>query len=425
MTASIAENKTEDLGLIELPSDAVYVSLIPTGSTSVMVKYRGEVQVSCVIPPKEFDIKFASGRAYHRNKQFNTTKIKSPTLIMSCGYGEVPTPRTYHHVSLGYTLWVVDVENKQQVSVKPYLLANVWEKGTICFGSLHPTSLRQAFNYYWSSSFNDELTKPTHTKCPNAEHRYLWHNGCQCEEYFSHNTCDCPRETFHSHHGCRCSTVRESKKCSKTKCDAQWLCACCTAITRQKEKAKKEGKTVKEIAKLHEIDGLVAAGLLEKSTQEYPDCGCGWRHKRTCKCSKGTCTCECQCNCCKKTCSHETCYCPCCQQTCNCGCRCTPTERFGHYIVQYHNELLPNQPWKDRTAFFCGEAYWAAPKGAEGVLVSNNPKLMAKIPAKYWRRDKNNIPLVIALANRKDEKTWIFDSGPISFSLNSKSVVIK
>lgn len=425
MTNGVAEPKAaEDLGLINLPPDSVYVSLVPTGSISVLVKYRPDVQVSCVVPPKDFEIKFASGRAYNRHRPFATTKVQSPTLIMSCGYGDVPTPRTYQQVSLGYTLWAVDTQDKQHVSVKPYLLANVWEKGTICFGSLTPTSLRQAFNFYWSSSFNDELTKANHQKCPKAEHRFDWHNGCRCENTRNH-TCECPKDTFHLHYGCGCVNVADSKKCSKTACGSGLSCLCCKAIAEQKQKAKAAGKTEKEISKLAGIEGLVANGLLANTARKYPDCGCVGRHKRSCKCSKETCACPCECKCCTKTCGHKKCYCHCCAQTCTCRCACTPNEIFEHYILQYHTDLLPSQPWKDRTAFFCGEAHWASSKGAEGVLVSNHPKLMARIPAKFWRRDKNNQPITIALANRVGEDTWKFESGPYSFSLHSKSVVIK
>lgn len=413
-----------DLGLLNIGNRQVFINLLPSQAESVIVKYQPDVQISCVIPPQKFPISYAYNRST-RNKA--TLDITTPTLIMSCGYGEVPNTRNYQRSLRPYTLWIIDTQRKSQIYVKPYLFANVWENGKICFGGLKPSSLRQAYNYYWTSSFNGELFREvpgiTHT-CNNKLHSFAYHNGHKCDPTKKKHTCDCPRVTFHKHNkshgsrgGCGCTSVGRSKACrgaceysSETQCD------CCRAIKAVQEQAKLLDPNigVRKLAKLSVVEGA-----------EYPGCGCDFRHKRGCGCGKLNCSCECFCDCCKATCDHSVCECSCCKDTCNCRCRCTTDDRFKKHLQVYHEKLMGNQRWKRRNELFCGTKFWASPRGGHGTLLTNDKNLLNKVPRNFWRKDQNGQPLLIALANRKVDGNWIFESGGFVFELAAPNVVAR
>lgn len=417
-----------DLGLIKINSH-VYVSLIPTVAQSIIVKYEPEIQVSCVIPPRDYEISYSA----KHSKVKQTLTVKSPTLIMSCGYGDVPTPETYRSVAHGYGLFVYDESRKNQIWAKPYLLANIWDRGQICFGTLRPGSLRQAFNYYWSSGFNTDLLRNTTTHvCKNRRHDFYYHTGCNCEVKLKHS-CDCPKEISHFHYGCGCSTVALSKKC-KGSCgkeapdDLNKNCTCCVAIGKviQKELKKDPKLSKKKLT------------LLTKQAEEtglYSGCGCTFRHKKICPCRAGRyydasgrtrprCNCPCECNCCLKKCAHSVCVCACCKNTCGCRCQCSEVQKLAQHLEKYQVAIKENNSWINYTSTFCGTKYWATPKSADGILVSNNKNLLTKIPREFWRKDRNGQPLVICLANKTGE-TWKFESGGYSFSLHEGYVITK
>ena len=215
------------LGAFRLGSRHVYVSMLPSHAESVMVKYNPNIQVSCVIPPQKFNVSYAT-----RRQTKSHLDITTPTLIMSCGYGEVPTSRSHKSVNLGYTLWAYDTERKNKIWAKPYVFANVYTgSGQVCFGGLRPSSLRQAYNQYWSSSFNNDLFREPHN-CGEKSHSFnYYHNGCRCDPNHKQHTCECSRVTFHKHRGCGCRTVAASKKC-RGGCERRGAdgCLCCQAI---------------------------------------------------------------------------------------------------------------------------------------------------------------------------------------------------
>jgi hypothetical protein len=91
----------------------------------------------------------------------------------------------------------------------------------------------------------------------------------------------------------------------------------------------------------------------------------------------------------------------------------------------YHEKLMPKQKWVNRTDLFCGTKFWAAPKAGHGVIMSNNKMLLRRVPRKFWRKDKNDQAVVIALANRKPEGGWSFESGGFTFSLPDENVVAR
>jgi len=405
--------KIQNLGKLPLGNTNIFVSLLPTGVKNILVKYSPEVLVSCIIPPKDFHIQYSSVKSYSSSKKHNL-ELASPALIMSCGYGDIPAARTHKAINSGYTLWALDTTRDDGIYVKPYKLANVWDQGKICFGDLTPNSLRQAFNYYWTSGFNDDIKIP-HIFCLNKKHKYEFHSGCVCDESQKKHICDCSRKTFHNHYGCGCTTVAKSKNC-KGSCKEK-DCSCCKAIRTYQKKNKKNGMSDKKISKLAVIK--LEHGKL------YPGCNCSWRHKRHCSCAKTSCGCVCDCDCCNKHCEHGSCECKCCRNVCKCKCNCSKVEKLKQHLTTYHQTKLPLQKWKNRTAFFCGEKYWAAPEGAEGVLVSNDRRLLTAIPQQFWRRDRDGRPLVIALGHRQGIRGWEFRSGSYSFYLDHRNVVFK
>lgn len=417
MATAIEKDKV-DLGRLDLKGEQVFVGLLPSGADAVMVKYRPMLQISCVMPPKDFNVSFAAGRAYGRNRRKKIVELTTPTLLMSCGLYEAPNPNNFSRVQGEYSLWVLDTERKNAIYVKPYLLANVWERGSICFGSLRPISLRQAYNYYWASGFNNELYRNQKHICVKKSHKYNWHRGCLCDGSMRNHVCSCPRTTHHKHTACGCTTVGASKKC-RGSCGRDPECVCCKAI----KKVQKEAQTQAKDRKKKKLGVRALAKLAIKDNEPYPDCGCGWRHKRGCACPKGACDCECKCGCCQKTCNHPVCDCACCKNECNCQCNCTSADKFMFHMANYHAMLMPKQRWRSRTEFFCGESYWASPKSSTGILISNSKRLLKQIPRQYWRKDQNGHALVVALATRTNEG-WEFESG-YHFSLNHSSVVIK
>lgn len=99
-----------------------------------------------------------------------------------------------------------------------------------------------------------------------------------------------------------------------------------------------------------------------------------------------------------------------------------PKDMFDH-ILNFHSQLLPKLQWDNRTTTICGKNHWAANRGAHGVLVSDSQNLLKVIPEQFWRTDFNETPLVITLANFKDE-IWHFESGNFKFQLPAKNVTL-
>lgn len=100
-----------------------------------------------------------------------------------------------------------------------------------------------------------------------------------------------------------------------------------------------------------------------------------------------------------------------------------PEDMFNH-ILNFHSHMLPKLQWKNLTNTICGKNHWAADRGADGVLVTDNQPLLKHIPKEFWREDFNGTPVVIALANLKDD-VWNFESGNFKFQLPTKNVTTK
>jgi len=98
--------------------------------------------------------------------------------------------------------------------------------------------------------------------------------------------------------------------------------------------------------------------------------------------------------------------------------------KFACFIQNYTDKVLPEQSWRLATSVICGTKYWAAPRGANGVLLTANKALLSKVPKKFWRKDKNGDAFLVALANRsEDRESWIFESKGFSFVLKARNVV--
>ena len=93
------------------------------------------------------------------------------------------------------------------------------------------------------------------------------------------------------------------------------------------------------------------------------------------------------------------------------------------FVKNYHDKVLAYAPWEDFTYEICGSHYWASPRGAEGLFISDTKELLQKIPQKYWRKGPGGIPFIVALAEEQSG-FWQFTSGSFKFSLNSNSVRI-
>ena len=100
-----------------------------------------------------------------------------------------------------------------------------------------------------------------------------------------------------------------------------------------------------------------------------------------------------------------------------------PDNMFNH-ILNFHTHMLPKLKWHNLTNTICGKNHWAADRGADGVLISDNKNLLKLIPQEFWREDFNATPVVITLANLKEE-IWHFESGNYKFQIPLKNVTAK
>jgi Prokaryotic E2 family D len=98
-------------------------------------------------------------------------------------------------------------------------------------------------------------------------------------------------------------------------------------------------------------------------------------------------------------------------------------DNLASFVKNYHDEVLAYAPWEDFTDHICGRRFWASPRGAGGLLISDKKELLKKIPKKYWRKGPGDIPFIIALAEEQSG-FWQFTSGNFKFSLNANSVRI-
>lgn len=100
-----------------------------------------------------------------------------------------------------------------------------------------------------------------------------------------------------------------------------------------------------------------------------------------------------------------------------------PVDMYTH-LLNFHSHMLPKMQWKTLTSMICGKDHWAAARGADGILVTDNQKLLAHIPAEFRREDFNGTPITITLANQKED-AWHFESGNFKFQLPLRNVTTK
>lgn len=87
------------------------------------------------------------------------------------------------------------------------------------------------------------------------------------------------------------------------------------------------------------------------------------------------------------------------------------------FIQEYHENGIDQQDWEDLTEQICGNKFWASPEGGDALLVCSGKHLLRKIPNKFWRKDHNGYPFIVALGHKKDHH-WEFVSGGFKFSLD-------
>lgn len=411
-----ATETLEDLGRIKLRKDSrIYVCLLPSQANSVVVKYSPSIRISCVMPSFDLKASFQSRGKYSGKKVYKHITIQTPTLIMGLDYGQIPVNFLNTRETGPSYLHALDTSRiDKDIYIKPFKIANVHGDGKVCFGGLAPKNLLQGFSYFWSSGFNQDLSSgdlSEHTKiCEKVTHSNYEHKGCNCDGSLKAHTCRCSRKIFHQHRGCGCTAVMKSKAC-KGKCqdhiedkDRHRACVCCAALQEHTAKV--------FFGKARKRDVVNA-------------CGCTWRHIRTCSCGYNDCDCVCSCDCCNERCKHpKKCSCYCCRGKCSCPCRCSQMTKFACFIRNYTEKVLPDETWNLSTDTVCGDKYWAAPKGADGVLLTANKSLLAKVPKNFWRKDKNGDAFLVALANRSEDKSaWNFESGGFKLCLKAANVV--
>lgn len=409
----------ENLGRIEIkgskadPSKALYVNMLPTEYKAILVNLT-TLQTSCVLPPRKLEITYRRRprNSYRRRRRsaapsndFSKMTLEIPSLLFVGRAGQIPETRAPR---FEWSLLCVDEKVTDQLKVTPYLMANVHHNGGICFSGLQPANFRQAYNYFFGSAFNSDLsnynrifdgTRRIHF-CNKLAHDYYRHGGCKCLKTVEHTCCVCPTDIFHTHSvgssttnpisGCGCTTVIKSKKC-KGQCATNPACTCCIALNNEEDAAL--------------------------------SCGCTMRHKRNCTQIKGTCACPCKCICCTKECGHTVCKCQCCSGTCNCRCLCDPADLFEQYIQNYGDKVLPHQMWQVKTDEICGKNFWSTSEKADGLLLTSHPDIMEKVPRQYWKKSHlQNSKAFICCVGRNDGDVWRFESSKYQFTVNSKEL---
>ena len=258
---SVSEKPVKELGILKAGTRKIHLVALPTSATSVVVNYSShEMRVSCAIPAEKQSIAIKDG--------YDIKKYSFKTLptILTAEYSDFPKYGRTGPLIKHFYLFAHNTRVKNSISAAPYLISNVYKNGRVCFGNLRPSNLREGYNYFWNSTFNNELHEE-HVKAVN---------------YYG-------------------------------------------------------------------INNLVT------------------------------------------------------------------------YIKTYHDTIFMDQPWDDFTGFVCGRKFWAAPQGADALLFSSNSWILKQVPEKFWRRNIDGYPFVLALATKKN-KCWEIDGGAFKFLLSERNV---
>lgn len=132
-------------GSLDVPTAAKRgrVYFLPKNSKELIITYTSDNVCLSVICPAH-------------QKTISTTYVTNSGRICS-GRVQLEVPElciTHHFKNKSFGLYA-----RIDGILTPYMLANVYEYGIICFGDVfdrEPRDLRQAWNYYWESPFNDE-----------------------------------------------------------------------------------------------------------------------------------------------------------------------------------------------------------------------------------------------------------------------------
>lgn len=144
-------NQLHDLGMLST-DNKIFISLLPKSSKAVVVNYTSGIRISCVIPPQKLKVRVSGDYGDPIRK----CKIETPTILASIKYQDIPV---YGNVEVeSVSLFVIKTEIEDQIWLTPYLFANVYGDGRICWGTLDiPWDLKSACNTFWSSNFNEDL----------------------------------------------------------------------------------------------------------------------------------------------------------------------------------------------------------------------------------------------------------------------------
>jgi len=158
-------SEQRDLGRISLGVNTkVFVLGLPSKTESVIVKYdtgddeeweEDEIafRVSCVVPPAKHLITTEDDYC-----EYKDLKVTTPYQIICIDYCDIPIYKKAQAVVCSHWHFALNMAFKNKIRIKPYLMANTFPNGEICFGDyMLPVDLKQTYTQFWSSTFNDEL----------------------------------------------------------------------------------------------------------------------------------------------------------------------------------------------------------------------------------------------------------------------------
>lgn len=361
---------------------------LPSEAAITVVQYQPDFKISCLLPPKERDIKI-----YYDHIIYNR-KIKTPSLLINHTISRThkyednsleilgdPEPHTEdgkkklkileHHPACScewclklmkyrvkdlFFLFAIDDTKDDSIWAQPYRIGNVYENGMCCFKKsasrlAMPKNLKQAHVNFWMHSFDNDfpIGDIPHT-CTRREHRYH-----HCKKYNTRHEC-----YIRGHH---------EHPCDKSPPDSEEICNCCAGLC-------------------HCIN--------------YCDC------------------CQLRCDCVAKA-AKLVCNCSCCENRCACRCICDLGVAFADKLSTYS----PQADWFNYTKFFFGEKFVSISKKVDAVFVSTNSELLSSIPRKFhYKNYRVEQKFVIGFARYQNNSIEIDLRNGFKFTLDPKQVNI-
>jgi len=251
------------------------IFLVPTETHKIVVKLQPSLGVSCFFQPKIRPLRASCDK--HNEVDFFK---KTPSLLLhqvlfsqlNCGPFSACKICDFHSLlcycqdcllvrksdtrslrarrhraikSARYMLYEVIDPDKDCFQIRPYRIANVGERGSICFGGQTiPPSSRQANFNFWNSTFNNDYTeihKPHRSShCTNKHHGVRPFRNCsgtfrnhslRCRKKVVHN-CNCLQNDSYHKGDClcfyRCQCPCECLCCKNINiCQCPCTCSCC------------------------------------------------------------------------------------------------------------------------------------------------------------------------------------------------------